>query len=120
MAAKKTAKKPARKVTKTAKKPAAGKAGKVAKKPGTASDDCTVIDFSPDSSGNVIERPLTACAETGGAGPCWQLTAGDTGCSGQTIGVVPDPAAPAPAWENAAVQCALCAPGVTDAARGCP
>jgi hypothetical protein len=92
----------------------------VAKKPGTTTDDCTVIDFSPDSSGNVLERPLTACSETGGVGPCWQLTAGEAGCAGQTIGVMPDPAAPPPAWENAAVQCALCTPGVTDAARGCP
>jgi hypothetical protein len=94
--------------------------GQVAKKPNTSVDDCTVISSSPDDLGNVIERPIASCADTNGVGPCWQLTAGDTGCAGQTIGVVPDPAAPPPAWENAAVQCAKCTPGVTDAARGCP
>ena len=94
--------------------------GTVAKKPGTNNDDCTVVSSSPDSNGNVVEKPIAACSETGGVGPCWQLTAGDTGCAGQTIGVVPDPAAPPPAWENAAVQCAKCTAGVTDAARGCP
>jgi hypothetical protein len=94
--------------------------GQVAKKPGTSIDDCTVASFSPDDSGKVVERPIAACATTGGAGPCWQLTAGDAACAGQTIAVVPDPATPPPTWENAAVQCALCAPGVTDAARGCP
>jgi hypothetical protein len=94
--------------------------GQVAKKPGTAIDDCTVTSFSPDDSGKVIEQPIAACADTNGAGPCWQLAAGENGCAGQTIAVVPDPAVPPPIWENAGVQCALCTPGVTDAARGCP
>lgn len=94
--------------------------GQVAKKPGTSTDDCSVTDFSPDSNGNVIERPLTACSETGGVGPCWKLTPGEGGCAGQTIGVVPEAGVPPPAWENAAVQCAMCTAGVTDAARGCP
>src|SRR4029079_6270303 len=58
--------------------------GKVAKKPGTATDDCTVSTFSPDDSGKVIERPTAACADTGGVGPCWQLAPGDAGCGGQT------------------------------------
>jgi hypothetical protein len=95
-------------------------AGQVAKKAGTAIDDCTVTSFSPDDSGKVIERPVAACADTGGVGPCWQLTAGEAGCGGQTVAVVPDATVPPPIWENAAVQCALCAPGVTDTARGCP
>jgi hypothetical protein len=94
--------------------------GQVAKKPGTAIDDCTVSSSSPDDTGNVVERPIAACTTTGGAGPCWQLTAGEANCAGQTIAVVPDPSVPPPAWENAAVQCAMCTPGVTDAARGCP
>ncbi len=92
----------------------------VAKKPGTAIDDCAVASYSPDDSGTVVERPIAACAATGGAGPCWQLTAGGADCAGQTIVVVPEPGVPPPTWQNAAVQCALCAPGVTDAARGCP
>jgi hypothetical protein len=95
-------------------------AGQIAKKPGTATDDCTVTSFSPDDAGKVIERPVASCAETGGAGPCWQLSPGEAGCAGQTIAVVPDPSVPTPVWENAAVQCAMCAPGVTDATRGCP
>jgi hypothetical protein len=94
--------------------------GTIAKKPGTAIEDCTVISSSPDGAGNVVERPIDVCAATGGVGPCWQLAPGEAGCTGQTIAVVPDPTASAPAWENAAVQCARCTPGVTDAARGCP
>ena len=94
--------------------------GQVAKKPGTATDDCTVTSFSPDDAGNVVERPIAACTDTDGAGPCWQLAAGDADCAGQTIAVVPDPSVPPPIWENAAVQCAMCTAGVTDAARGCP
>jgi hypothetical protein len=94
--------------------------GQIAKKSGTAIDDCTVTSFSPGDSGNVVERPITACADTNGAGPCWQLAAGENGCTGQTVAVVPDPAVPPPTWENAAVQCAMCTAGVTDAARGCP
>jgi len=94
--------------------------GQIAKKPGTASDDCTVISSSPDGLGQIIARPIPGCADTGGAGPCWRLAPGEGACTAQTIDVVPDPTAPAPVWETAAVECSLCAPGVADPARGCP
>ena len=94
--------------------------GQIAKKPGTASDDCSVVSRSPNDSGQIVERPIPACADTGGAGPCWRLAPGEGTCTAQTIDVVPDPAAPAPVWETAAVECSVCAPGVPDPARGCP
>jgi hypothetical protein len=94
--------------------------GQVAKKPGTASDDCTVVSRAANDSGQIVERPISACADTGGAGPCWRLAPGEGTCTAQTIDVVPDPTAPAPVWETAAVECSVCAPGVADPARGCP
>ena len=77
--------------------------------------------FSPDDDGKRrrtphgrLRRTPAAWARAGSSPPATPA------CGGQTIAVVPDPAVPPPIWENAAVQCALCAPGVTDAARGCP
>jgi hypothetical protein len=94
--------------------------GRVAKKAGTNSDDCTVVSTSSDGDGRIDERPVAACADTGGAGPCWQLAAGEDQCTGQTIQITPDPAAPARLWETAAIECALCVAGASDPSRGCP
>jgi hypothetical protein len=95
-------------------------AGRVAKKPGTNRDDCTVVSNAQNDAGKIIQTPVAACADTGGAGPCWQLAAGDGTCTAQTIDVVRDPAAPAAVWETASVQCSLCVDGMPDPARGCP
>jgi len=95
-------------------------AGRVAKKPGTDRDDCTVVSNAPNGSGKIVQTPIAACADTAGAGRCWQLAAGDGTCTGQTIDVVRDPTAPAVTWETASVQCSLCIAGMPDPARGCP
>jgi hypothetical protein len=95
-------------------------AGRVAKKPGTNSDDCTVASHAANDAGKIIETPIAPCAETGGAGPCWQLAPGEGTCTAQTIDVVRDPAAPPVIWETASVQCSLCVDGMPDPARGCP
>jgi len=95
-------------------------AGRVAKKPSTDRDDCTVVSNAPNGTGQIIQTPIAPCADTAGAGPCWQLAPGDGTCTGQTIDVVRDPAAPAVAWETASVQCSLCIDGMPDPARGCP
>jgi hypothetical protein len=54
-----------------------------------------------------------------GRGPCWQFVPGENTCTGQSVALVPDPAAPPPAWQSINVQCSLCVPGVPDPARGC-
>lgn len=95
-------------------------AGRVAKKPGTNHDDCTVVSNAQNDTGKIIQTPVAACADTGGAGPCWQLAPGQGTCAAQTIDVVRDPAAPAVVSETASVQCSLCVDGVPDPARGCP
>jgi hypothetical protein len=87
--------------------------GQVAKKPGTTSDDCSVLD-------NVTGKPIPACADTGDAGVCWKLVPGGTSCSGVAVAVQPDPTGTVASSQNITVQCTLCAPGVTDATRGCP
>ena len=94
--------------------------GRVAKKPGTDRADCTVVSSAAGDTGKIIETPIAACADTGGAGPCWQLAPGEGTCPAQTIDVVRDPAAPAVVWETARAQCSLCVDGMPDPARGCP
>jgi len=93
--------------------------GTVAKRPGTASDDCQVVTTTPDGHGDLVKTVVASCADTGGAGPCWQLVPED-GCSGQAVTIVQDPALATPSWQSIRAQCALCTPGVPDAARGCP
>jgi hypothetical protein len=93
---------------------------RVAKRPGTATDDCTVITHTGNDLGEIVDASVRACDDTGGVGPCWRLVAGPDGCAGQTVDVVPDPGAPPPTSQTASVECALCTPGVSDAARGCP
>jgi hypothetical protein len=92
----------------------------VAKRPGTTVDDCTVVSHTPNDRGEVIDRVVPACADTGGAAPCFQLVAGQNGCTGLTPEVLPEPGAPIPTWQTATVNCAVCARGVPDPARGCP
>ena len=87
--------------------------GQIAKKSGTSKDDCSVTD-------NVTGKPIPSCADTGDAGLCWRLVAGGTSCSGLAIAVQPDPTGTTASSQNITVQCSLCAPGVTDAPRGCP
>jgi hypothetical protein len=94
--------------------------GAVAKRPGSASDDCSVISTSPNGAGGLAESTLPACADNGGVGPCWQFGSADASCAGQTVDIVRDPAAPIPTAQTITVQCALCAPGVSDPTRGCP
>jgi hypothetical protein len=87
--------------------------GQIAKKSGTSKDDCSVTD-------NVTGKPIPSCADTGDAGLCWRLVAGGTSCSGLAVAVQPDPTGATASSQNITVQCSLCAPGVTDAPRGCP
>src|SRR4029079_1864532 len=44
----------------------------VAKRPGTTADDCTVVTHTRNDQGNFLDSVVPACADTGGAGPCWQ------------------------------------------------
>jgi len=99
--------------------------GTVAKRPGTTSDDCNVVSTSTsyDSStatGQITESVVRSCAETGGAGPCWQFVPGENSCTGQSVALVADPAAPPPTSQSISVQCSLCVAGLPDSARGCP
>jgi hypothetical protein len=86
--------------------------GRIAKRPGTTSDDCSVVD-------NVTGKPIPAC-DGSAAGVCWRLVPGGATCAGQAVAVEPDPTAMNPISQNITVRCELCATGVTDTARGCP
>ena len=87
--------------------------GRIAKRPGTTRDDCTVVD---SDTGN----PVSSCDETGGAGECWRVVTGGTSCSGVSVVVQGDPQGTDDPPGNLTVQCTMCVPGVPDAEVGCP
>src|SRR4030095_11530106 len=93
---------------------------RVAKRAGTDQDDCSVVTHTRNDQGQFVDSVVPACADTSGAGPCWQLVAGEDGCTGQSIDVVPDATAPMPTSQHATVECALCMAGGCGDARGCP
>jgi hypothetical protein len=96
--------------------------GTVANKPGTSEPDCTVVSHTLNDLGRYLDSTVPACSANGGAAPCWRLTTGMcTGNqNGQIVQVSADPNLPAATAQNATVNCALCTPGVSDPARGCP
>ena len=100
--------------------------GQIANKPGTDQPDCTVISHGRSSEGKPIDDPVPACADNGDQTPCWRLIdpTDRTDCPApyQIIdpALLKDPNMQVDTSQNATVNCALCTPGVTDAARGCP
>jgi hypothetical protein len=102
--------------------------GQIAVRPGSTTEDCTVIDSVPDdnNSGRRIEAKVPACADNGGAAPCWRLVRG-TGDPPAGNGCAPDRHLVETVREGTpsdnlriSVSCSICVPGVADAARGCP
>jgi hypothetical protein len=96
--------------------------GKIAKKAGTQDLDCTVVSHTSVAGSNQFtDSTVPSCASNGGMSPCWQLTAGGTGCAGQIIdqAALMDPRITMSQSQNATVNCALCVAGVDDPARGC-
>jgi hypothetical protein len=80
--------------------------------------DCSVIENRTDAaSGNQVHQAIQNCNENGNTPPCWTLTPGVMGCSGQSLKVIDTAANMMSASEDSTVSCALCAPGV--AAPGC-
>ena len=65
--------------------------GTVAKRPGTSTDDCQVVATTPDGRGDFASNAVAACADTGGAGPCWQLTPGEAVLAGSSLRESPSP-----------------------------
>jgi hypothetical protein len=96
--------------------------GTIATKPNSAERDCTVVSHTLDSNGNYQPSTVPACGP-GVAAPCWNLIADPTNCPGGLIidpAMLMDPANTTGASQNATVNCAMCIPGTTDAARNCP
>ena len=93
--------------------------GQVATRPGTSEPDCTVVSHAR-TNGTLVDAPVPSCADSGGAAPCWDLVAGQGACTGRTMQISGDRSAPPATSQDVAFDCALCVPGVTDAARGCP
>ena len=79
--------------------------------------DCSVIENLTDASGKQTHQAIRNCNENGNRAPCWSLTPGVMGCTGQSLKVTDTPANMMSSSENSTVSCALCAPGV--AAPGC-
>ena len=93
--------------------------GQIATRPGTSAPDCTVVSHTR-TDGRVFDAPVPACADNGGAAPCWNLVAGQATCTGQTVQITSDPTAPPATSQDATVDCALCVAGVSAPERGCP
>jgi hypothetical protein len=88
--------------------------GRIATKPGTTHEDCTVVD-------NATGATIPACADTGGTGQCWSIhPGGANACGGVSVAVQADPNGTDPAPLGTTVDCTLCATGASDPARGCP
>jgi hypothetical protein len=87
--------------------------GQVAKRPNTTADDCTVTDRD---TGNAVP----SCADTGGAGECWQLVAGGPSCTGVSVFVQADPTSTDAPPGNLTVQCNMCIAGTPEPERDCP
>jgi hypothetical protein len=88
--------------------------GLIALDPATGEPDCNVTARS-----GTTNKTVPACADNGGAAPCWQLVQAAS-CSGQTLTVSADPALPASASATISYSCGKCTPGVPEPARGCP
>ena len=82
--------------------------GRIAKRPGTTREDCTVTD-------NTTRGSLPACVDSGGAAGCWQLVAGAAACGGGVSVSVEGSAS-----QDITVDCTMCVPGMPDPSRGCP
>jgi hypothetical protein len=82
--------------------------GRIAKRPGTTREDCTVTD-------NTTGGSVPACADTGGAAGCWRLVAGAVACGGGVSVSVEGSAS-----QDITVDCTMCVPGMPDPSRGCP
>ena len=87
--------------------------GRIAKRPGTTSDDCTVVDSDTG-------KGVASCDDTGGAGECWHVVAGGTSCTGVSVVVQADPQGTDDPPGNLTVKCTMCVPGIPDAEVGCP
>jgi hypothetical protein len=96
--------------------------GTVATRPNSTTPDCSVVDRTPNP--NDVAHPLSdvipACADVGGATPCWTLTP-SSGCpAGEQIVAVDRGGALAPANVVTEESCAMCVEGESDPARHCP
>ena len=87
--------------------------GGIAKRPGTTSDDCTVVDSDTG-------KGVASCDDTGGAGECWHVVAGGTSCTGVSVVVQANPQGTGNPPGTLTVKCTMCVPGIPDAEVGCP
>ena len=85
--------------------------GRIAKKPGTTHDDCTVVDNATGQTHPGLRRHRP------GAAACWQPRAQrDEHLLGRHRLVQGSRGG----RQDTTVDCQLCAPGVSDPTRGCP
>ena len=87
----------------------------------TQQPDCNATSHTVLQAGTVTDKVVPACADSGGAAPCWQLSPGGAGCEGgKVVDVSPDPNLPPTAATNVTISCALCDPNMPDFDKGCP
>ncbi|HZL17673.1 MAG TPA: hypothetical protein VFG23_08005 [Polyangia bacterium] len=86
--------------------------------------NCTVTnEFKVNGNSTQLYKTIPACADNGGAAPCWQFLAANDpnnkcGGVGQALSVSTDPANPTPDSLDSSIQCSTCVAGIPTA--GCP
>jgi hypothetical protein len=69
---------------------------------------CTAELYASNGSGSYTSQSLPACADNGGAAPCWSLATDAAGCQRPEVRL----AAPPTGAANARYECTVCASGV--------
>jgi hypothetical protein len=77
--------------------------------------DCKATLHQPGANNTIVDTPLPACADNGGAAPCWSLTKEVASCAGSSVHVT---FAPGMATSNDVVtfSCVPCASDPPDPA----
>jgi hypothetical protein len=74
----------------------------------TGLPDCKVTTHTPDGRGGFIDKAVPACADSGGAAPCWQLTTTAMCGAGSVLDLSLDPTSPAASGASVSYDCAKC------------
>jgi hypothetical protein len=82
--------------------------------------DCVVFHRLPRVGTSPLDTPVSACAESGNAPPCWSLSASAMCAAGESQLIVNHGGAAVPEGLLLVVKCETCTPGISDPAAGCP
>ncbi|HMF40909.1 MAG TPA: hypothetical protein VKQ32_09445 [Polyangia bacterium] len=80
--------------------------------------DCTAVGHHNNGNNMFVDTPLPACADNGGAAPCWTLSKDFPSCSGSSVVITLDPASTTNP-ETVTLSCLPCAQDGSAGATDC-